>query len=50
MKKIMLLTVIFTTLFGCGNQTKKDVSDSNTSQQTIYYGGDIITMEGDGPE
>ncbi len=54
MKKIMLLTIIVATLFSC-NQSKKDskekaVAEPYKLQQTIFYGGDIITMEGDSPE
>ncbi|MDY0076334.1 MAG: hypothetical protein RBR87_03575, partial [Bacteroidales bacterium] len=43
MKKIIYLTVITSMLLGC-KQPPKEVADS------IYYGGDIITMETESPE
>jgi len=45
LKKIMI--VIFVAgFFGCASAEKDTLS---TSESTIYYGGDIITMEGDEP-
>ncbi len=51
MKNILLFLVIFISLISC-NTDKKDSGKTNIKtesnrSQTIYYGGDIITMEGD---
>ncbi len=46
MKRILLLLIIATIMMSCNNTTKKDSSQPNLNQ-TIYFGGDIITMEGD---
>jgi len=51
MKKTILLLSIIVILFSCNNISKTAADVSNIdSTQTIYYGGDIITMEGDKPE
>ena len=49
-----MTAIFFTLLFGCGsaqsaNSKEMDKAASDTLQQTLYYGGDIITMEGDEP-
>jgi len=50
-KKILLFFVIFISLLSCKtdkkNYEKTDISSESNQSQTIYYGGDIITMEGD---
>ncbi len=43
--KITVVAFFVTLLFGCNNAAKK-----NNKDMTIYFGGDIITMEGDAPE
>ena len=47
---LFVLAAIF--LSNCANETenKETESDTNDLSQTIYYGGDIITMEGDSPQ
>jgi predicted amidohydrolase YtcJ len=50
----MTLSVVMT-LVACGGATDDDgsvkaVAEPYRLQQTIYYGGDILTMAGDGPE
>ncbi len=47
--KITILTVFIVLLFSCNNETKKAASQNGelNKEQTIYFGGDIITMEGD---
>ena len=46
MFKNSMLLIFFTVLFACGSTAN---GSSDTLRQTIYYGGDIITMEGDKP-
>lgn len=47
--KPFLLTILFATiLISCGQQ-KDEATDQETST-TIYFNGDIITMEGDSPQ
>jgi len=52
MKKFSILVLVMSVLFSCNNSSDKSGknadNDVNTSQ-TIYYGGDIITMDGDKP-
>ncbi len=43
--KITILVLFVTLLFSCNNATKE-----SSKEQTVYFGGDIITMEGDKPE
>ena len=45
MKKTILILLIIATFVSCSNQ--KDKTDA---EQTIFYNGDIITMEGNKPE
>ena len=49
--KLLMMTISIVTLFSCNNGNEK--STDNTAQidstKTIYYGGNIITMEGDSP-
>ncbi len=47
--KITILALFVTLLFSCNNATKESSKEVN-KEQTVYYGGDIITMEGDKPE
>ena len=47
-KHFYLIPTIVFFLFTSCNQTKKNNTDTN-SADIIYYGGDIITMEGDAP-
>ena len=46
MFKITMVLTFVTVFMSCGNPT---YADSDNLQQTLYYGGDIITMEGDTP-
>ncbi len=50
--KLLIMAMAVFTLFSCNNPNKKSENSSTQadSTQTIYYGGDIITMEGDKPE
>ncbi|WP_417357227.1 amidohydrolase [Flavobacterium sp.] len=43
---IAVLLVLLTCFVSCN---KKTTEEDSTNQATIYYGGDIITMEGDAP-
>ncbi len=43
--KLLIVAMAVITLISCNNTTQETNND-----QTIYYGGDIITMEGDAPE
>ncbi len=56
MRKILPLGLLLASLWSCGSGGNKGVSDSASvssgnasTQATMYYGGDIITMEGDSP-
>ena len=50
MKKTIMLIVLVTLLYSCGNTSEKsEKSIAVNTGQTIYYGGDILTMEGDIP-
>ena len=44
----LILTLFLATLFACKDE--KEAHSGSESQATVYYGGDIITMEGDSPE
>ncbi len=50
--KLLIMAMAVFSLFSCNNPNKKSANNSTQtdSTQTIYYGGDIITMEGDKPE
>ena len=52
--KIISLLVLLTILISCKTNNKendtKEVVGDNQPQQTIYFGGDIITMNGDSPQ
>ncbi len=55
MKKISFLLLFVTVLFSCNDKkssddTKKSDKTEKELTQTIYYGGDIITMDGDKPQ
>ncbi|MFK5878693.1 MAG: amidohydrolase [Flavobacteriaceae bacterium] len=54
MKHLTILLLILTISIGCKNNvgdTSKETSSKDVSaNQTLYFGGDIITMEGDKPE
>jgi hypothetical protein len=49
MKKIVLSLFIVTFVFGCKKQDKQQeaTAEPYKLQQTMYYGGDILTMEGE---
>jgi len=53
-KYISISILLFSVLFSCKTDTKKDTStettEKNQPQQTLYFGGDIITMDGDSPQ
>jgi len=50
--KLLVVAMALITLLSCNNKNQKNVDNSaqTDSTKTIYYGGDIITMEGDKPE
>ncbi|MCK5777070.1 MAG: amidohydrolase family protein, partial [Bacteroidales bacterium] len=50
--KILIMAMAVITLLSCnnGNQKSADESAQIDSTKTIYFGGNIITMEGDKPE
>ena len=54
MKRLFILTAIVLILFSCDNNKRQGNQQASAEpyklQQTIFYGGDIITMEGDKPE
>ena len=47
--KATILVLFAALLFSCNNLNRTSANNSaqTDSSQTIYYGGDIITMEGD---
>ncbi len=49
MKRLLFLLLTVSLLISCGNPTKQN-NEKDHPDQTLYYGGDIITMEGDQPE
>ncbi len=52
-KKISTLVLVLVALTSCKTEKKESTQDSNTenqAQQTLYYGGDILTMDGDSPK
>ncbi|MEW2923284.1 amidohydrolase [Muricauda sp. ANG21] len=44
MRKLILLVSVCTLVFGCQKEQDQEKAD------TIYFGGDIVTMEGESPE
>lgn len=52
MKKTTLILASILLMFSCKESNKNiaDVSEANPNNHTIYYGGDILTMEGESPE
>ena len=53
MKNLYILAVAFGFLLSCTNSGTKSnaaASDGMSAGTTVYYGGDIITMEGDTPQ
>ena len=50
--RLLIMAMAVITLFSCNNGSEKnaDKSAQVDSTKTIYFGGDIITMEGDEPE
>lgn len=51
MKYYNLFILFFLTIaVSCNTEKKENSNNTMSSEQTIYYGGDIITMEGDAPE
>jgi len=50
--RLLIMALAVFTLFSCNNTNKTDANKSAQvdSTKTIYFGGDIITMEGDKPE
>ena len=51
MKKTLLFFLVCLTLIGCKNDNKtQEDSLKNTSKANVYYGGDIVTMQGDTPQ
>ena len=51
MKHFIVLFLLATLIFSCNTEDKKQdaVAEPYKLQQTIYYGGDILTMEGEEP-
>jgi predicted amidohydrolase YtcJ len=49
MKQPLLLLAFLFLMASCGDQTKQPAAEAG-STATMYYGGDIITMEGDQPQ
>ncbi len=53
-KKISIVLLVLTAMISCNTEKSKDQKQMDTSDhqltQTIYYGGDIITMDGDSPQ
>ncbi len=52
-KNISILALVFSVLISCKIEKKEAVqasNDENQTQQIIYFGGDIITMDGDTPQ
>ena len=45
----VLLVAVFTLITSCKEANSQD-ADVPASQATVYYGGDILTMEGDSPQ
>ncbi len=54
MKNVLVFILIVASLIGCTSKEEKEKAvtkeEPSKLQQTIYYGGDIITMEGDSPQ
>lgn len=54
MKNLFLPFLLITILWSCNTEKKdknvKNTIDSSNIHQTIYFGGDIITMDGDSPQ
>ena len=55
MNRTVLVVTIVATVLGCSIPDEDDgkveaVAEPYKLQQTIYYGGDIVTMEGDEPQ
>jgi len=52
MKKASILALSLMLLFSCKEKSKDQdqVSGTEQSNATLYYGGDILTMEGDSPQ
>ena len=50
--KLLIMAMAVLTLFSCNNAPQKsaDKTTQIDSTKTIYFGGDIITLEGDKPE
>ena len=52
-KKISILVLVLAAFISCETDKKESAQDSsseNQKQQTLYFGGDIITMDGDSPQ
>lgn len=50
LKHSLILVLFFALLFSCKKESNQTNSDENLAQQTLYFGGDIITMEGESLE
>jgi predicted amidohydrolase YtcJ len=51
MKKIVLTFLgILLLVSSCKDSSKTDKEDTSSSEATLYFGGDIITMEGEAPQ
>lgn len=49
MARITLLLFIVSALFACDSQEPQAIAEPDKLHQTLYYGGDILTMEGNKP-
>ncbi len=50
LKKSIMLLFAFTMIAGVGSEVKAQKNKTGNTDQTLYFGGDIITMEGDQPQ
>lgn len=44
----IILPILLFSIFSCKNETTTNTNEGNTA--VVYYGGDILTMEGESPE
>ena len=51
-KNISILVFVFMAIISCNDNKSKEIAKAEPYklQQNIYYGGDILTMEGDSPQ
>jgi len=49
MKKVMLILMSVIMLIGCSNNKSKDATQEAGKNTKVYFGGDILTMDGETP-